>query len=1313
MTDHSTVTRLVDYASDLVYDAGHNLCYVSIGKQVFTIDPVTGQTTLLLTVPGDISSLALSPDGSHLLVGLFHSTDYSDPNYQRTLVDVPMATASDPTTFNITHYFFDDVHDLGDAETNVFDLVITPDNQVLMTTDYAGSGNIAFRDFPLGTTGMLPDTRVPGLAMVNQKTALIPSEHGRYIFIEQGNISNAPIAIYDTQLHQVIAATDFNVIHYTTAFNAGLGDISETAGMAVDIVGVGVVVVFDLNLHVVKDLTGTFPYSIINAKFSLDGKLLYLWEAGTHHMLMYDTATWTYQGHVDIDVSGGASRFMSGGSGHMFLSDDGSVMFMVGNRTVEAVDLFSRTHFEQQGTAGNDTLTSAQYGDELYGKGGNDHLVGNGGDDHLSGGDGNDILDGGAGSDTVLYDTAGAALTVDLTITAAQQTGQGKDTLIGVENITGGAFNDFLTGDSHNNTLDGGAGVDILTGGLGNDTYVVDDPTDVIIEHKASGIDTVIASFDYTLGSDLENLTITGTEARLATGNSAANTLTGTTEANIIDGKGGADVMIGGDGDDRYVVDNSHDVIVEYRFEGDHDSVTASADYTLSDFVENLTLTGGAIMGAGNDEDNIITGTDANNQLYGGGGDDSLDGGLGADVMSGGTGHDRFFIDNPGDVVTEDAGGHGFVSTFFDYTLSANIDNAVLNFGSGNGRTLTGNNGDNRLFNFGGANTLDGGAGADYMQGDGWSEVFIVDNSGDIVIDEEMRDQDLVLSSVSYVLIDEVENLTLTGTAAIDGTGGNFDNVLTGNASDNILMGLRGDDTLIGGGGHDSLMGGLGNDTYVIDLTGDIVTENAGEGNDSENVSISYSLDANIESLILAGSGNIDGTGNELANVITGNAGNNRLDGGLGADVLSGGGGDDTYIVDSSDTVSEDDGAGTDTIVTAIAYTLGVNLENLTLTGTAKISGTGNGLDNVIIGNDVRNTLIGGDGNDTLSGGKGIDTMIGGAGNDTYYVDNVAEIVTELHGGGSDTVYSSSTFTLSADVEKLILTGTANTIATGNSLNNTLIGNDGNNKLLGGDGNDTLGGGLGNDTLDGGKGIDGMKGGAGDDKYYLDTSADLVTEYSNGGNDTVQINGTYTLTANVENLIIVGSSNRFGTGNASDNHITGNSGNNTLGGADGNDIIDGGKGADLMRGGTGDDIFYVDNSGDVVSEYSHAGTDSVFSSVSFTLGGNVENLTLTGKGNLSATGNSLDNLLIGNAGDNTLTGGKGADTFVFASNSGVDTISDFSAAQGDRIDLSAYHIVGTSFVSQLGNDTVIDLGDGNVITLTNTTVADVSAHTIW
>ena len=318
---------------------------------------------------------------------------------------------------------------------------------------------------------------------------------------------------------------------------------------------------------------------------------------------------------------------------------------------------------------------------------------------------------------------------------------------------------------------------------------------------------------------------------------------------------------------------------------------------------------------------------------------------------------------------------------------------------------------------------------------------------------------------MTYTLGANVENLVLTGTANINGTGNDLANSLTGNSSTNTLDGGAGADTLSGGAGADTLIGGTGDDTYVVDNVGDVVTEALGEGTDTVNSSVTYTLAANVENLVLTGTSSINGTGNTLANALNGNSGNNTLDGGAGDDTLIGGAGNDTYILDSAaDVVTEAASAGTDTVRAGFSYVLGANVENLVLTGTANINGTGNDLANSLTGNSSTNTLDGGAGADTLSGGAGADTLIGGTGDDTYVVDNLGDVVTEALGEGIDTVRSCVTHTLAANVENLVLTGTANINGTGNALANALNGNSGNNTLDGGAGDDTLIGGAGNDT---------------------------------------------------------------------------------------------------------------------------------------------------------------------------------------------------------------------------------------------------------
>jgi Ca2+-binding RTX toxin-like protein len=239
----------------------------------------------------------------------------------------------------------------------------------------------------------------------------------------------------------------------------------------------------------------------------------------------------------------------------------------------------------------------------------------------------------------------------------------------------------------------------------------------------------------------------------------------------------------------------------------------------------------------------------------------------------------------------------------------------------------------------------------------------------------------------------------------------------------------------------------------------------------------------------------INGTGNTANNVITGNSANNTLNGGAGNDTMIGGAGDDLYLVDAiGDVVTENLNEGKDSILSYVSYTLGANIEDLSLMGTVAINGIGNTLNNYLFGNDSNNSLTGAAGNDTLSGQAGNDTLVGGAGDDLYFVDAVGDIVTENLNEGKDQILSYVSYTLGANIEDLSLIGTATINGTGNSLNNYLSGNDGNNILTGGEGNDTLSGRAGNDTLDGGVGIDTLIGGLGNDIYQVDTTTDIISE---------------------------------------------------------------------------------------------------------------------------------------------------------------------------------------------------------------------------
>ncbi|WP_143854090.1 beta strand repeat-containing protein [Nostoc sp. 'Peltigera membranacea cyanobiont' 210A] len=487
----------------------------------------------------------------------------------------------------------------------------------------------------------------------------------------------------------------------------------------------------------------------------------------------------------------------------------------------------------------------------------------------------------------------------------------------------------------------------------------------------------------------------------------------------------------------------------------------------------------------------------------------------------------------------------------------------------------------------------------------------------------------LTINQITTNVINGTPNAdNLTGTVNMDiisGLQGN--DTLLGLGDNDTLDGSDGNDLLDGGTGDDSLIGGKGNDTYVVDSLGDTIVESANAGTDLVKSSVSWVLGNNLENLTLIGSGAINGTGNSLNNILIGNtganslsgeagndnlfgdsgndtllggAGNDTLDGGSGADSLIGGIGNDTYIVDNlNDTITEGLNAGTDLVKSSVTWVLADNLENLTLTGSGAINGTGNSLKNILTGNtganslsgeDANDTLLGGAGNDTLlggsgddslDGGAGIDSLIGGIGNDTYIVDNLNDIIIESANAGTDLVKSSVTWVLADNLENLTLTGSGAINGTGNNLNNILAGNtganilsggDGNDSLFGNSGNDTLLGGAGDDTLNGGAGIDSLVGGVGNDIYIVDNVNDSVIEVLDAGIDLVNSSVTWVLGNNLENLTLTGSGAINGTGNSLDNILTGNTGANILSGGDGNDNLFGNSGNDTLLGGAGDDL---------------------------------------------------------------------------------------------------------------------------------------------
>lgn len=923
----------------------------------------------------------------------------------------------------------------------------------------------------------------------------------------------------------------------------------------------------------------------------------------------------------------------------------------------------------REGTEGDDLLEGTIGNDRLYGRGGQDELRGDIGDDLLDGGSGIDRMVGGHGHDHYVVDDPGDVIVED-TIAYVDSVEASTSYVLpaNVEHLvltgaaldaTGNASDNNLTGTAGNNVLDGKAGRDRMTGGPGDDAYGVDSVGDTIVESASEGIDTVRSSIAYTLGDNLEHLTLLGTAAVGGTGNALDNQLTGNTAANLLtgglgndtlNGLAGSDTLKGGSGNDTYFVDAAGDLVSELAGEGT-DVVNASVTYTIAANVENLILSGGAaINGTGNTASNGLTGNAANNVL---------DGGAGADTLTGGGGNDTYVVDNVADVVVEAVGqGVDLVQSSITWTLGASLEHLTLTGSAA--AAASGNELSNTLTGNAAANVLDGKAGIDTLKGAAGNDTYVVDVAGDTVVENAGEGTDLVQAAVTFTLGANVEHLTLTGSAAIQGTGNALDNVLTGNAGANLLNGSTGTDTL---------KGGAGDDTYVVDGVTDVVTELAGEGVDTVQSSVTWTLGANVENLTLTGSAAINATGNVLANALAGNAGANVLDGGAGGDALSGAGGNDTYVIDSAaDIVTELASAGTDLAQASISYVLPVNVENLTLTGSLAIDATGNAGNNALAGNAAANVLDGGAGNDSLAGG---------AGNDTYIVDSASDTISESAAAGTDLVMSSVTHVLAANVENLTLTGMGALNATGNDLANVVSGNAGNN------------------VLDGKAGADTLKGGAGNDTYVVDVATDIVTELASEGIDLVQSAVAWVLGSNVENLVLTGGEAINATGNTLDNALTGNAAAN---------LIDGSAGNDAMAGGAGDDIYVIDAAGDVVTEAAGAGTDHVRSSVTFALGANVENLSLTGSSAINGTGNTLANAITGNAAANTLDGGSGADALSggagddsYVVDNAGDIVTEAASAGTDSVNASIAYVLPANVEHLVQTGSAAIGGTGNAL----------------
>ena len=496
----------------------------------------------------------------------------------------------------------------------------------------------------------------------------------------------------------------------------------------------------------------------------------------------------------------------------------------------------------------------------------------------------------------------------------------------------------IINGTSGNETLNGTIGDDIINGKGGKDGLIGDLGND-IYEFSEIFSGTFPFNSDYIV------------EATIG-GNDSIHILTGSSATDI---PVNATVRLAGGTHSSYP--NALGIFVDGYgtiFIGDH-LLQANVESLKIGNNAPISLTGGITM-TGSAGDETVRGTNFNDTINGKEGKDGLVGGLGDDVYQ----FSGLF-----------SGSFPFNSDYIVETIVGGKDSIHI---------LTGNN----LADIPTSTTvrLAGGTHSSYPDALG----IFVDGYGTIFIGD-------------HLLQANVESLKIGNNVPISLTSGLS---MIGSISSETIRGTKFSDTINGKGGSDSLRGGLGNDTYIVDNVGVVITENLNEGTDTVKSSISYTLPLNVENLTLTGTLAINGTGNDLNNVLIGNSAINQLNGGLGNDTLNGGAsadnligglGNDNYVVDNAgDVVTENLNEGTDRISSSITRTLSANVENLTLTGTTAINGSGNGLANILIGNSAINQLNGGGGNDTLDGGTGNNVLTGGAGQDIFRLTTAGHI---------------------------------------------------------------------------------------------------------------------------------------------------------------------------------------------------------------------------------------------------------------------------------------------------------------------------------
>ena len=895
-----------------------------------------------------------------------------------------------------------------------------------------------------------------------------------------------------------------------------------------------------------------------------------------------------------------------------------------------------------------------------------------------------------------------------------------QDQLIDIENLVGSNNDDELTGDAGNNELSGLDGDDLLAGGGGADTLLGGEGNDTIrggggedVTDGGAGIDTndfsdigapVVASLAAGQASyqpapgvtiveqvlNFENLTGSANNDQLF-GDGNANVLDGGDGNDLLAGGGGADTLLGGEGDDVLRGGGGNDVTDggEGSDTADFSDIGSSVTADLASGTATYQGPNGAVADTLVNIENL-TGSSNDDVLSGDAGNNVIGGGLGNDVLLGGDGDDVLRGDEIDDgtavVVTVEnllpEGGTFLTPVWFGFHDGANFD----------------------LFDVGGAASQ----GLERLAEDG---------------------------VVAPISAEFVAQTTATGgvDSTIFGTQGAPGPIDPGETAQAILsidnpsnnrfftwatMIIPSNDAFLAAPDNpqaDAIFDEFGNFIGLeIVRTGDDVLDAGTEVNNE--------LGAAFLNQTALDQGTPEGGTVQAHPGFNGSVGNPDA---TPVNVLGGTTAAGTVV----------DPAVADFTQDPAQELLRIRVDLLANQGGNDVIDGGGGNDR-IDGGGGNDTLLGGIGDDTLQGGGGNDVLIGGIGNDTADFSDIGAPVTASLVTGLATYQGPNGPVTDSLIAVENLTGSRNDDQlTGDAGSNALSGLSGDDLLVGGGGADTLLGGHGDDTLRGGGGSDVTDGGEGNDTADFSDIGSAVTA------DLVAETATYQGPNGLVTDSLLSIENLFGSSN--DDDLTGDAGNNELSGLGGNDLLAGGGGADTLLGGHGDDTLRGGGGSDVTD--GGEGNDTAdFSDIGFSVTANLDSglaiyqgpngtvtdslisiENLTGSDNADGlTGDAGDNILLGlggadflagAGGNDLLTGGEGADTFVFAQGDDLDTILDFEVGT-DLLDLTGFGFESVDEVADLsvdvGDDTFLDFGGGDQLTLVGFTSTDLSTETV-